>query len=164
MSIVAKVVNYVRIKCKLVVYSRFCVERRVCLESVSTTSYSIHFFLLTNVSFFLICFLYYHYCSPSNPQLQLLERLQGADLGTPQTLEHENYGSVTQEQVHLHMEESRRYLDQRPADTKKKELMLCKNFHEMCTLWALQGECDANPNCKFDYYCYYYHIQVQVDG
>eukprot|EP00980_Cylindrotheca_fusiformis_P010139 scaffold2253_cov119-Cylindrotheca_fusiformis.AAC.14 len=31
----------------------------------------------------------------------------------------------------------------------KEELKaICKNEHEMCATWALNGECDANPKCK----------------
>ena len=34
--------------------------------------------------------------------------------------------------------------------TLKKDLMdLCKNEHEMCSIWAVAGECDVNPGCKY---------------
>ena len=26
---------------------------------------------------------------------------------------------------------------------------MCENKHEMCTVWAVAGECQANPGCKF---------------
>jgi hypothetical protein len=92
--------------------------------------------------------IYIYIYSPSNPHLQLIERLQGADFGTPQTLqEKEKYPTTQQNQVHLHIEKSRQYLEKRPVD---KHLMpLCKNFHDMCTLWAIGGECEANPYCKY---------------
>lgn len=34
--------------------------------------------------------------------------------------------------------------------TLKKDLMeLCKNEHEMCSIWAVAGECEANPGCEY---------------
>jgi hypothetical protein len=74
-------------------------------------------------------------------------------------LEHENYSTLQfqPEQVHLHIEMSRRYLETtRPGDHPNSNGigigmdLMCKNFHEMCTLWALKGECEVNPNCKCD--------------
>ena len=115
--------------------------------------------IILYIYFILLYILYIMVYSPSNPHLQLLERLQGADLGTPQILEHDDHPTTQQVQVHLHIETSRRYLETaRPVDNNNNNNnnnnkngvveLLCKNFHEMCTLWALSGECEVNPNCK----------------
>jgi hypothetical protein len=36
----------------------------------------------------------------------------------------------------------------RSAKLRKSVREICKNQHEMCTIWALEGQCELNPNCE----------------
>jgi prolyl 4-hydroxylase len=60
---------------------------------------------------------------------------QGEDMGKKQT----SAAGVTE-----YLQSARDYLDSIAGELPNPVLNLCKNEHEMCTLWALQGECDAN--------------------
>jgi len=65
------------------------------------------------------------------------------DIGVPQTRESEFY-KVTSAQTTRHLEEAEAYFQ-----TARPELQeLCRNQKELCTVWAVAGECEKNPDCK----------------
>lgn len=84
-----------------------------------------------------------------NPMLIFKKLQQGSDLGVVQTLVHESL-NVKEEDTLRVINDARAYMMQIDTANKlPKELRdLCKNVHEYCTLWAVLGECDANPLCK----------------
>jgi prolyl 4-hydroxylase len=47
--------------------------------------------------------------------------------------------------VAKHLQSARDYIDSMRGKLPTPVLDLCKNEHESCTIWAMQGECDANP-------------------
>jgi len=62
------------------------------------------------------------------------------DLGVDQTLDHHIFSSVD---IQMALYEAKEYL--RTTSMKKSLRDKCKNQNVDCTIWALEGECDANP-------------------
>lgn len=71
---------------------------------------------------------------------------QGLDLGTLQTLQSVAY-LVKEEETRQRILDSRAYMEKTTVPAELKQL--CENKHELCTIWALSGECEANPNCTY---------------
>ena len=71
--------------------------------------------------------------------------LHGTDMGVAQALENPNY-RVTQKQITERIISSRAYIKSGPV--KGEAMNLCQNENELCTVWALTGECENNPGCK----------------
>jgi len=66
------------------------------------------------------------------------------DTGVDQTLESDVY-QVTAAQTNRRLKEATAYVE-----TIKPELNeICKNEHELCTVWAVIGECEKNEKCKY---------------
>jgi hypothetical protein len=70
---------------------------------------------------------------------------EGTDMGVAQTLVHAEYG-VSREEGIRRIESSRDYMKSKPVS--KELLELCRNGNELCTVWALTGECGNNAACK----------------
>jgi hypothetical protein len=70
---------------------------------------------------------------------------EGTDMGVAQTLWDASYG-VSREEAILRIESTREYMKSAPVS--KELLELCRNAKELCTVWALAGECENNPACK----------------
>ena len=71
--------------------------------------------------------------------------LLGLDMGVSQNLESLNETFV--ESVKNRLLESRRYLES--VDVLPPVKRICRNQEPRCTRWAMQGECDSNPDCEY---------------
>jgi hypothetical protein len=67
----------------------------------------------------------------------------GLDLGVEQKLSSKKY-KVKQTQTEARIAESRLYLQN--LDLHEEVIELCKNREKSCTVWAVAGECEKNPN------------------
>lgn len=73
------------------------------------------------------------------------------DLGVAQKLVGED--GTKKEDVQWIIQKSRNYMRQVVPDMFEEGMAsICKNTHEMCSIWAMQGECDNNaaymlPDC-----------------
>ena len=96
------------------------------------------------------------HCGTKSPQYQAPATVQrrevqvGADLGVPQVLERGDYPDVIMAEVDQMLQQARTYLDRKVRNVMDfAVLQICKNHHELCAIWALEGECQRNSNCKF---------------
>jgi hypothetical protein len=71
----------------------------------------------------------------------------GTDFGVAQRISPS--GTVTGKQLQRRVQESRDYLKEASKTINKDIMELCRNGDVQCTLWALSGECEANPHCKY---------------
>lgn len=73
------------------------------------------------------------------------------DLGVPQILVWKD--GTKEEDVQWIIQKSRNYIRKVvPSVFEEGMPSICRNTHEMCSIWAMQGECDNNleymlPNC-----------------
>jgi hypothetical protein len=73
------------------------------------------------------------------------------DLGVAQTLVWRD--GTREEDVQWIIQKSRNYIRKVVPEYFQEGMPgICKNTHEMCSIWAMQGECDSNavymlPNC-----------------
>ena len=75
-----------------------------------------------------------------------LEQL-GSDLGVPQRLWYSD--GTKPEDVTWIVQKARNYVQRVvPFRYNLGLTRLCKNLHEMCSIWALRGECETNSQCK----------------
>ena len=81
--------------------------------------------------------------SKVNPILRLQELSQGTDFGAAQKVEHESHRKIAVADVVQRMESTREYMKNTQVTKDIKDM--CRNTDEMCTLWALAGECSKNP-------------------
>ena len=65
------------------------------------------------------------------------------DTGVAQTRASDLY-KVTTDQTARRLEETQTYLQTVKPDLKE----LCKNENELCTVWAVAGECEKNAECE----------------
>lgn len=56
-----------------------------------------------------------------------------------------DFHKVTTDQTTRRLEETQTYLQSIKPELKA----LCKNENELCTVWAVAGECEKNPECEF---------------
>lgn len=71
-------------------------------------------------------------------------RSRAKDLGVAQTLIGQD-GTKTVD-VQWVIQKARNYmLKVVPEDFEEGMPSICRNTHEMCSIWAMQGECDDNP-------------------
>lgn len=65
----------------------------------------------------------------------------GSDIGVPQRVQ----GNET---IRARLLQAQQYLHERVQKEDKYELVrkICVNKHELCAVWAVHGECTANPN------------------
>jgi hypothetical protein len=68
---------------------------------------------------------------------------QAVDMGVPQFLEG---GNVLAAETSERIQKARQYMESVDAPQDLKDL--CRNKHEMCSIWSVQGECQVNPTCE----------------
>jgi hypothetical protein len=65
------------------------------------------------------------------------------DLGVNQVMSSSRFSSSE-----IRSDVARAWAYMRTAKLRKSVREICKNQNEMCTIWALEGECKLNPNCE----------------
>lgn len=79
--------------------------------------------------------------------MRYFSETKGSDFGVEQVMSSNGKFVVSKPEVVKSLKDTTEYLETVKITPGLKEL--CKNNHELCTVWAVAGECETNPTCKF---------------
>ena len=80
--------------------------------------------------------------------MRYFSEMTGSDFGVQQIISSENGKFVaSRPELVKSLKDTAEYLETVKITPGLKSM--CKNNHELCTVWAIAGECEKNPTCKY---------------